>query len=118
MEVKKMFEWFKKKDIGRKILAAVEDLVNGDSWTPFEGLERGEALVKVTLAKGEVIRFEKYSPKALRLKKQTVPQDQSYGLEIAPGEPGYISPSEGMNADNKPKIARKRKKKATLPEDP
>ena len=54
-----MFEWFKKNNIGRKIQAAVEDMVNGDAWAPFEGLEKGEALVRVTLAKGEVIIFTK-----------------------------------------------------------
>jgi hypothetical protein len=57
-----MFEWFKQHGIGRKIEAAVEDIVNGDAWGPFEGLERGEALIRVTLAKGEAIRFEKYVP--------------------------------------------------------
>lgn len=61
----KMFEWFKQNDIGRKLQAAVDDVINGDSWGPFEGLEKGEALVRVTLAKGEVIRFEK-APKNLR----------------------------------------------------
>jgi hypothetical protein len=54
-----MFEWFKRNDIGRKLQAAVEDVINGDSWGPFEGLEKGEALVRVSLAKGEVIVFTK-----------------------------------------------------------
>jgi hypothetical protein len=57
-----MFEWFKQNDIGRKLQAAVDDLINGGSWGPFEGLEKGAALIRVTLAKGEVIRFEKYVP--------------------------------------------------------
>lgn len=57
-----MFEWFIRNDIGRKLQAAIEDLVNGNSWGPLEGLEKGEALIRVTLAKGEVIRFEKIAP--------------------------------------------------------
>jgi hypothetical protein len=57
-----MFEWFKKYGIGQKLQAAVEDTVNGDAWAPFEGLEKGETLIRVTLAKGEYIRFEKYVP--------------------------------------------------------
>jgi len=89
-----MFEWFKKNNIGRKIQAAVEDMVNGDTWAPFEGLEKGEALVRVTLAKGEVIRFEKIVP--------TKPRDIRAELKQAAEESGIFEGPVSVTVEKVP----------------
>ena len=84
-----MFEWFKNNDIGRKLQAAIEDVINGDGWGPFECLEKGEALVKVTLFKGQVIRFEKYrsiEPKATLRSTAEVLEETSLTLPEEPVE--------------------------------
>jgi hypothetical protein len=93
-----MFEWFKRNDIGRKLKAAVEDVINGDGWGPFEGLEKGGALVKVILVKGQIIRFEKYISPDLNMSSDYPP------LTSAEVQPVKIEIIEDQN--KKPKRKR------------
>jgi hypothetical protein len=94
-----MFEWFKQNDIGRKLQAAVENVINGDGWGPFEGLEKGGALIKVILVKGQIIRFEKYIPPDLNKSSYYPP------LASAEVQPVKIEIIEDQNT--KPKRKRK-----------
>ena len=51
-----MFEWFRERDIGRKLIAAAEEIAGNGAYGPFEGLEKGEVTVKV-IYDGEYLRF-------------------------------------------------------------
>jgi len=94
-----MFEWFKGNDIGRKLQAAVEEVINGEGWGPFEDLEKGGALIKVILVKGQIIRFEKYIPLKLNMSS-----DYPYSAS-AEVQPVQIEIIEDQNT--KPKRKRK-----------
>lgn len=59
-----MYEWFEKKDIGRKLISAAEAIFASGYYGAFEGLEGGEVTVKI-VHNGEYIHFLK-DPKAVK----------------------------------------------------
>ena len=91
--MREMFEWFRENDIGRKLQAAVEGLVNGDNWDAFKGLESGEAIVKVT-HNGEYIRFEKYDLALARETWQFITRRVEVRAEKAEAERDALKNSE------------------------
>lgn len=75
--------WFATNNIAEKLRAAIEEIVVGQGWQVFEGLETGEVIVKIT-HDGQKIQFLREIPRA---KEQKLPTSEEpiFGKITFPG---------------------------------